>query len=68
LGIQLLQNYAISASIYINLPVVEKELKIVHLANLSGANWIAYWLGTFCFDFLSFALPFLFYILIAFIY
>ena len=52
--LSLLQGYLIMCSVYISVPVYEKENKIIPLFLTHQISKLAYWIGTFMFDFLMF--------------
>jgi hypothetical protein len=47
----LLQGYTIMATAFITVAVYEKEKKISGVLSARGLGWIAYWLGSFLFDY-----------------
>ena len=46
-----MQAYANNSSIYIGIPVKEREDKLKYALNVMGCKILPYWLGTFLFDF-----------------
>lgn len=52
-----------NSSIYINTPVLERELQLKYALNLMGCRPLPYWLGTFAFDFTMYLATFAIFLL-----
>ena len=50
LSIFIIQGYCFKSSIFLILPVAEKETRLRHLLIISGCRKLSYWLGNFLFD------------------
>ena len=51
-GIFIIQAYCFNSTIYVHLPVLERELSLKYLINMMGGRNLPYWIGTFLFDYL----------------
>jgi hypothetical protein len=47
----ILQGYIIMTGAFMTLPIYEKEKNIRRVFNSRGLSSLAYWMGTFCFDY-----------------